>query len=402
MTVVNSTVSGNGSSENNGGNLTISTSTVNDNLDNIDGTLNFASSTGSNVRSSTQNSTTATATIINGTFLVNALAGVLNYSGSTMTITSSTFLGGGVYVNTGNLTMKNTILAGAGVHGGHNCMAAFQSAGHNLSDDASCNFAGLGDVNNIPAGLDPNGLQNNGGPTQTIALKWNSPAVNAIPLAACTDANSNPLSTDQRGVARPQTPNCDIGAFELVTDIDSGGSGVVLNGNNTFTGNQTVNGTVSATNFAGNGSGLTNVAAAGLNCNGCVGNTQLSITYAGSSSKGGPATNALLLNGQPPSFYATTSANNFSGNQTVTGNIAASGSVTIGAGTPITEHLSILANPALAALKPLSCDSAQFPLAGAADGDTIALGVPNARMSGGSGVILSYSAWVSAPGTLTI
>ncbi len=53
-------------------------------------------------------------------------------------------------------------------------------------------------------------LKNNGGPTRTHALKPASPAVNAVPSSdpACT-------GTDQRGVARPQGSDCDIGAFEL-------------------------------------------------------------------------------------------------------------------------------------------------------------------------------------------
>jgi uncharacterized repeat protein (TIGR01451 family) len=48
-------------------------------------------------------------------------------------------------------------------------------------------------------------LANNGGPTRTIALGAGSPAI---------DAASNVLATDQRGVARPQGPGSDIGAYE--------------------------------------------------------------------------------------------------------------------------------------------------------------------------------------------
>jgi hypothetical protein len=58
--------------------------------------------------------------------------------------------------------------------------------------------------------LDPSGLQNNGGPTQTIALQQGSPAINHIPIARCP-------ATDQRGVKRPDDGNeqyCDIGAYE--------------------------------------------------------------------------------------------------------------------------------------------------------------------------------------------
>ena len=53
-------------------------------------------------------------------------------------------------------------------------------------------------------------LQDNGGPTKTLALRAGSPALDKVPPggAGCT-------ATDQRGIARPQGPACDIGAFEL-------------------------------------------------------------------------------------------------------------------------------------------------------------------------------------------
>jgi uncharacterized repeat protein (TIGR03803 family) len=80
--------------------------------------------------------------------------------------------------------------------------------------------------------------------------------------------------------------------------------GVVLeNGGNTLTGTQTITGSVSATSFSGNGSGLSGVTAAGLACAGCVGNTQLGVNYAGSTAQGGPAVNALLLGGLLPSAF---------------------------------------------------------------------------------------------------
>jgi hypothetical protein len=65
-------------------------------------------------------------------------------------------------------------------------------------------------------------LANNGGPTQTFALLTGSPAIDGV---TSTPPNSAP-STDQRGVARPQGPLYDIGAFELDntppdTSIDS-------------------------------------------------------------------------------------------------------------------------------------------------------------------------------------
>jgi len=67
-------------------------------------------------------------------------------------------------------------------------------------------------------GLDPNGLQNNGGPTQTIALLPNSPAIDAGSNALAVDPTTGlPLTTDQRGAGFPRIVGMevDIGAYEL-------------------------------------------------------------------------------------------------------------------------------------------------------------------------------------------
>jgi predicted outer membrane repeat protein len=166
-------------------------------------------------------------------------------------ITNSTFWGnqspgegGGAIFASSGLTMKNSILAN---NTPSNCAFVtlalpppyFVSDGHNLSDDASCSalFTGPGDSNKIPAGLDPGGLNTNGGPTQTVALLATSPAVNAIPVSPtnyCTDVNGNPVTTDQRGVPRPQGSGCDIGAYELES-VPAQVSATEING--TFQGN---------------------------------------------------------------------------------------------------------------------------------------------------------------------
>jgi hypothetical protein len=233
-----------------------------------------------------------------------------------------------------------------------------------IADDSSCtSFLGqVGDTSGVPAGLDPAGLQNIGGSTETIALLANSPAVNAVPLSSCTDVTGKTVTIDQRRVIRPVGAGCDIGAFELVVDDDSGLA--QLNGGNTFSGNQTINGTVAATSYSGDGSGLTNVKAASaatanaLNCTGCVGDLQLGVNFAGSASQGGPATTALAANDSAalggvaaPNYARVDIGNRFSCDQTITGSLAASGNVstvgslTIGTGTPILEHLSTVVNP---------------------------------------------------------
>jgi hypothetical protein len=178
-------------------------------------------------------------------------------------------------------------------------------------------------------------------------------------------------------------------------------------------GNIKASGGVAAASFSGDGSGLTNVSAStgttasNLNCIGCVGTAQLSMSYAGSSSPGGAATSALsasnaaALGGIGPGGYARLDrGNNFNGNQAVSGSLSESGSLTVGSGTPILKHLSIQVNPSFPALKSGACASANFSLTGASDGDTTALGVPNARMTGGGNLI--YTAWISAANTVTV
>jgi murein DD-endopeptidase MepM/ murein hydrolase activator NlpD len=139
-------------------------------------------------------------TVINSTFSAN-----------------STTSGGGFTNWYATSTFKSTLLANGSSGGNCYNTGTFNSAGYNLSDDNSCSsfLTATGDINNIAAGLDSAGLASNGGPTRTIALLANSPAVNAIPVSACTDVAGNPVTTDQRGVTRPQGPSCDIGAFEV-------------------------------------------------------------------------------------------------------------------------------------------------------------------------------------------
>ena len=57
-------------------------------------------------------------------------------------------------------------------------------------------------------------LRPNRGPTYTHALRRASPALDAIPVAACNDADGVPVAIDRRGLPRPQGTGCDIGAYE--------------------------------------------------------------------------------------------------------------------------------------------------------------------------------------------
>jgi uncharacterized repeat protein (TIGR01451 family) len=55
-------------------------------------------------------------------------------------------------------------------------------------------------------------LDDNGGDTRTHALQPGSPAIDE---GSCTDISGEPITSDQRGVARPQGAGCDVGAYEL-------------------------------------------------------------------------------------------------------------------------------------------------------------------------------------------
>ena len=176
-------------------------------------------------------------------------------------------------------------------------------------------------------------------PTGTVAFFSGSTAMGTQPVvcgsAALTVEDSESAGVGSNTITAQYTPAVPaFAASSTSMSLTINESGVVLtSGNNTLTGNQTINGTVSATSFIGDGSGLNNVTASGLSCLGCIGNQQLGISYAGSASQGGPATsalsalNALMLDGQPVGSYATTGANLFSGDQNIAGNLTATGSL---------------------------------------------------------------------------
>jgi probable HAF family extracellular repeat protein len=167
--------------------------------------------------------------VVNSTFSGNyANGGGAIFNNGAVTVSNSTFAGnnapagGDIYNIDATITLKNTLLANTSMGG--NCFGdggTIVSNGHNLSDDNSCTsfFNQIGDVNNTPAGLDPAGLKNSGGPTKTIALLSTSPAVDAIPVSPtnyCTAVDgTTPITTDQRGIARPHGTACDIGAVEI-------------------------------------------------------------------------------------------------------------------------------------------------------------------------------------------
>jgi predicted outer membrane repeat protein len=211
VTVSTSTFSGNSSSSgggaiySNGGTVTVSTSTFSSNSASFGGGAVFNSGT-----------LALSSSTFSGNSSDNFGGAIVNSSAeSTVTISDSTFSGnsarfGGGIRNSGTATAKNTIIANSPAGG--NCAGTLSDEGGNLSSDATCGFSAGSSRNDVDPSLGE--LQDNGGPTLTMALLPGSPAIDAA-------VDCPPPETDQRGVERPQdgngdgTASCDIGAFEL-------------------------------------------------------------------------------------------------------------------------------------------------------------------------------------------
>jgi hypothetical protein len=176
-------------------------------------------------------------TVTNTTFSGNSAArasGSIANAG-TLTVTNSTFSGnrtasenssvprgGAIDSSSGTVTatLRNTIVANTTQ--GNNCFGPIIDGGYNIDDGTTCGFSA---TNNSQPSTNPqlnsSGLQNNGGPTKTMALQPTSPAVDK--------GKSSGATIDQRGELRPRDfdnvsnatdgDGSDIGAFELRTPV---------------------------------------------------------------------------------------------------------------------------------------------------------------------------------------
>jgi hypothetical protein len=218
------------------------------------------------------NDDSGTVNVINSTIFFNTTEGngfpgtgngggiynkaTLNVSNSTIALnvidggtSSAPIFGCGIYNDSaGVATIKSSIIAnnefvtGADFGGGFDVYGSFNSQGYNLIRirDDSTGFTAATDQTGTCAGpnpgcnapLDPqfeydnNGpiLKNNGGPTQTLALLPNSPAIDK----GTSNGLTGVLATDQRGTPYPRTfdiasvanatggDGADVGAFEFL------------------------------------------------------------------------------------------------------------------------------------------------------------------------------------------
>jgi hypothetical protein len=212
LSLVNSTVSGNSASGgggiNNSGILNITGSTISGN------TAPGAGSEGGAIFNfGTLNVTNST---ISGNSAGEDGGGIYNATSRTATFVNTTINGntggaagdGGGIFNLATLNLTNCIIAGSGASGDCVNNGDIATNDHNLIQDGSSSPAFSGDPKLGP-------LQNNGGPTATMALLASSPAIDAGDDSVLNAPLS--LTTDQRGPGFPRKfgTHVDIGALEF-------------------------------------------------------------------------------------------------------------------------------------------------------------------------------------------
>jgi len=178
--------------------------------------------------------TTSKLNVTNSTITGNKGAGIsltrvtLNVSNSTISNNDSVGIQSLLSGSNGAWTIKSSIIA-VNASGQGDVSGTFTSAGFNLIGNPSTSTGFANGVNNDQVGssgapldpkLDPLGLKDNGGATQTIALQPDSPAIDK----GSSDALDGKLEKDQRELflrafddpaVVNMTDGTDIGAFEL-------------------------------------------------------------------------------------------------------------------------------------------------------------------------------------------
>jgi hypothetical protein len=148
--------------------------------------------------------------------IYNDFFGTLTVTGSTLSGNAAQGSGGGVYnspLSFGMMSLRNTITAGNAAPAAPDVDGPLSSEGHNLIGDGT-GSSGYDPTDLVGTSADPidprlGPLQFNGGPTQTMALLPDSPAIDA-------GDNTGAPMWDQRGPGFPRIIHgiIDIGAFE--------------------------------------------------------------------------------------------------------------------------------------------------------------------------------------------
>ncbi|MCK6476036.1 MAG: hypothetical protein L6Q35_04310, partial [Phycisphaerales bacterium] len=204
---------GGGISNAEGGSLTVTSSTISNNTGGYQGggILN----TGGAILTITNSTIAANqATFASSAIQCSGAASIQNCTITGNSTTDSEFVGPAVFVNS-TTTLVSSIVAGN--TSGNGTPADIQgtlpgSSSNNLIGSAAYAGGLTTGVNGNLVGVDPKlgTLADNGGPTQTMALAADSPAIN-------TGLNPSNLTTDQRGTgfARVRGTAIDIGAYEF-------------------------------------------------------------------------------------------------------------------------------------------------------------------------------------------
>jgi CSLREA domain-containing protein len=220
MTLVNSTITGNDAKVSagvaNGGTMTIIGTTISDNV----ASLTARGDNGNGEVGGLDNwgiLTVINSTIVNnqavtggGVYNTNA-ASDLTMINSTVANNTASSAGNNFYVAAGRVTVRSTIITNSS--GLPNCNVALRNGGFNIQ------YPGTDCHSDIAVG-DPHlgPLQDNGGPTWTMALLPGSAAIDADNISTCAEPPIN--GVDQRGFARLIDGDgngvvyCDVGAFE--------------------------------------------------------------------------------------------------------------------------------------------------------------------------------------------
>ncbi len=234
VTVVKSSITGNsatggsvvgGAIDNEGGPATTTNSTISGNSATLLPATNGTAASRSSGRHADASAVSQAATVF-------VSGGIANLGGSEsltyVTLDNNTADAPGVstfaaaqYLNAGGTVSFYATAVGDPV-GGSSCVlyptnAAFVSTGYNAADDAaaSCGFsASTHDV--VGENLKLGSLAGNGGPGPTQLPQTGSVLIDGVPTASCQASTATGITTDERGITRPQGLGCDIGATEVV------------------------------------------------------------------------------------------------------------------------------------------------------------------------------------------